>query len=96
MIQVISSIISHRRATGYRERKEFHDVPEIRIRNGCIKDKILTEVSFRMAPEYHGKHLDVGMSAIIETVNGDIFYFALSHAGNSPDFHQRDTFLIDI
>jgi len=82
--------------TKYRDRKEFGDMPDLHIRNGCIDSKILTEVSFIIDSEYQDKHLDVGMSAIIETVEGDIFYYALAHDGNSPDFHIRNTFMIDI
>ncbi|MFV2056940.1 MAG: DOMON-like domain-containing protein [Thiohalomonadales bacterium] len=80
----------------YRERKELVAVPDVHVRNGCIEAKILTEVTFILDKEYQGKLLDIGTSAIIENVQGDVFYYALSHQGDSPDFHQRDTFLIDI
>ena len=45
-----------------------------------------------------GKMADwrLGLAAIIEETNGDISYFALTHAPGKPDFHHRDSFVISI
>lgn len=43
--------------------------------------------------------LQIGLSAIIEctdTVEGRRSYWALRHAGTRPDFHQRDTFALEL
>lgn len=39
--------------------------------------------------------LNIGISAVTKTLNGRMTFWALSHPGPQPDFHQRDTFIID-
>lgn len=36
--------------------------------------------------------LHIGLTAVIETVDGELSYWALSHPGERPDFHQRAAF----
>jgi hypothetical protein len=43
-----------------------------------------------------GAHLQIGLSAVIETRDGAISYWALNHAPGKPDFHHPDTFALDI
>lgn len=38
----------------------------------------------------------LGISAVIENRQGEQAYWALSHAGPTPDFHQRTTFLLNL
>ena len=38
----------------------------------------------------------IGLSAVIETVQGDISYWALAHAPGKPDFHHRDCFAAEL
>jgi hypothetical protein len=38
----------------------------------------------------------LGLSAVIETIDGDISYWALAHALGRPDFHHPDSFAIDL
>lgn len=40
--------------------------------------------------------LELGISAIIETIHGQKLYFALRHEEPKPDFHQRSCFTIQI
>jgi hypothetical protein len=40
--------------------------------------------------------LKVGIAAVVRTARGRNSYWALSHRGPVPDFHLRDSFLIDI
>lgn len=39
-----------------------------------------------------GTSLPVGVSAVIETAEGGLAYWALRHAGPVPDFHARESF----
>ena len=40
--------------------------------------------------------LRLGISAVIETADGGIGYWALGHAPRRPDFHHPDTFILDL
>lgn len=40
--------------------------------------------------------LRLGVSAVIETGDGLLSYWALSHAADQPDFHRRETFLLQL
>ena len=38
--------------------------------------------------------IQVSVTTVIKLIQGDISYWALSHTGTEPDFHQRDSFII--
>ncbi len=38
----------------------------------------------------------LGLSAVIETTNGDMSYWALAHPSDTPDFHHPDSFILDL
>lgn len=38
----------------------------------------------------------VGLTAVIETLGGDIAYWALAHPSDKPDFHHPDSFILDL
>lgn len=40
--------------------------------------------------------LDAGISAIITAKHGEVTYWALTHPGEQPDFHRRDSFIIEL
>ncbi len=40
--------------------------------------------------------IEVGVSSVIETVDGALSYWAVVHPGSEPDFHDRRTFLITL
>jgi len=42
-----------------------------------------------------GRRLRLGLSAVIEDVDGLLSYWALAHAPGKPDFHHPDTFALD-
>lgn len=37
--------------------------------------------------------IDVGVSVVLESINGALSYWALDHAGMQPDFHRRESFV---
>lgn len=45
-------------------------------------------------PELARAPLDLGLAAVLETVEGRRSYWALRHVGAQPDFHARDTFAL--
>ncbi len=42
-----------------------------------------------------GLPLEVGVSAVIRQKDGNVTYWALSHAGRQADFHRRDGFAVE-
>jgi hypothetical protein len=45
-----------------------------------------------LAPHYALAALEIGASAVIEERGGTLSYWALAHAAEAPDFHDRRTF----
>jgi hypothetical protein len=39
-------------------------------------------------------NLTIGVTAVIKTQDNNLSYWALTHPGAKPDFHQRDSFVI--
>jgi hypothetical protein len=48
----------------------------------------------KIAPE--GQSLQAGISAVIKAVKGGSTYWALTHPGPQPDFHCRESFVIEL
>ncbi len=42
-----------------------------------------------LPPVVPGRHWDLGLTAVIETTDGQLSYWALQHPGKRPDFHHR-------
>lgn len=40
--------------------------------------------------------LEMAISTVIKHTNGEVTYWALSHHGPQADFHQRDSFIIEL
>lgn len=38
----------------------------------------------------------IGLSAVIETLDGVISYWALAHPSDKPDFHHPDSFVLEL
>ncbi len=38
----------------------------------------------------------IGLSAVIEEIDGTITYWALAHPSDKPDFHHPDSFVLDL
>lgn len=52
------------------------------------------QAGFTLASELVDKPISVGACAVIETIDGQYYYYALSHCSDKPDFHRRESFLI--
>jgi hypothetical protein len=47
-------------------------------------------------PELPATDLRIGLSAVIEEVDGTISYWALAHPPGEPDFHHQDCFALEL
>jgi hypothetical protein len=80
------------RFTGYREGASF-EAPDPKI--GIARTNGTLDLTARIQPHQHGK-LRIGLSAVIEEVDGVLSYWALRHAPGKPDFHHRDAFALEL
>ena len=54
------------------------------------------QVRFNLEPPLHNKSLIIGVSAVIETIDDQRHYYALKHCSDKPDFHLRESFILEI
>jgi hypothetical protein len=40
--------------------------------------------------------IEVAITTVIKSISGDVSYWALSHKGAEPDFHLRESFILEI
>jgi len=40
--------------------------------------------------------LEVAISAVVKPKEGEVSYWALAHPGSKPDFHHRDSFILEL
>ena len=46
--------------------------------------------------EHEGARLRLGLSAVLETTDGALSYWALRHPPGAPDFHHPDAFVLEL
>jgi hypothetical protein len=71
--------------------------PEIVVR--CEADRIELDAVVRLdrlSSIRSGTTLRLGLSAVIETNDGTLSYWALKHPGAKPDFHHPDSFALEL
>ncbi|MFC7379345.1 DOMON-like domain-containing protein [Brevundimonas sp. GCM10030266] len=61
----------------------------VRLQDGD-EDYIVIEADLDLPP----KAAFIGLSAVIEDIEGNISYWALAHAPGKPDFHHPDSFAL--
>jgi hypothetical protein len=78
--------------TGYRERAS---VPAGDVTIGIERAAGVLDLTARIELKQKGR-LRIGLSAVIEEIDGARSYWALRHAPGKPDFHHRDTFALEL
>ena len=54
------------------------------------------QVRFTPEPPLINTPLNIGVAAIIEIPDGQCHYYALCHCGSKPDFHLRESFVLQL
>jgi hypothetical protein len=49
-----------------------------------------------LSPLHAGEHLSLALCAVVEEGDGSFSYWALAHPAERPDFHHRDSFVLEI
>ena len=68
--------------------------PGIVVRKGMDRLELGAEISRDLLP--HGRPLKLGLSAVVEDVDGILSYWALRHPSGKPDFHHADAFALQL
>ncbi|WP_332673530.1 DOMON-like domain-containing protein [Aromatoleum sp.] len=85
---------------GYRERDAGYELPadveppRIATGSGAAWLEVEAFVPSRRLPPVATAALRLGLTAVVETVDGRLSYWALHHPGARPDFHDRDGFVL--
>jgi len=89
------------RFRAYRERDDAAGRPSAPTRIEARREGARLVLSARLDvaavlgdPEAASGPLDVGLSAVVETADGRVAYFALRHPEGKPDFHHDDAFAL--
>jgi len=68
--------------------------PRIELRTQS--DRLLLSADVALPADLAAGGLQLGISAVVENVDGKLEYWALRHAGPKPDFHHPDSFGFEI
>jgi len=68
--------------------------PAIVVRKAMDRLELGAEISQGLVP--HGRPLRLGLSAVVEDVDGILSYWALRHPPGKPDFHHTDGFALQL
>jgi len=71
--------------------------PAIRtsLHAGCYE--LTAEIDIAAVPELsRAGTIRTGLAAVVESVTGELSYWALAHVGDAPDFHDPATFLLRV
>lgn len=82
--------------SNYRVRSHWHAIsaPSIRFNQTGTHIQLDAEIAAADLPlNFRKKPFQIGLTAVIETVDGNRSYWALHHPASHPDFHHRDGFL---
>jgi hypothetical protein len=64
------------------------------VRKAMDRLELGAEISQVLLP--HGRPLRLGLSAVVEDVDGILSYWALRHPPGKPDFHHADAFALQL
>jgi hypothetical protein len=85
---------------GYRDGGPLDDEglsPQIVVRRDADQIELDAIVRLdRLSALQPGSTLRIGLSAIIETNDGTLSYWALTHPAAKPDFHHSDSFALEL
>lgn len=82
------------RRVGFREERAYTELP---FGFSASEHKLSLEISLDLGLLFQSEQIiQVGITAIIQTKDGNEAYWALKHASPHADFHARETFILSI
>ena len=71
--------------------------PKIAVRKSARKLELSASIPLgRLSSVHPCATLALGMTAVIEEEDGGLSYWALTHPAGKPDFHHRDSFVLEV
>jgi hypothetical protein len=68
-------------------------VPDVQLERGTENLTLLAWLPLHALPDSaQGQPMEIGLTAVIETTDGQFSYWALHHPTERPDFHHRGGF----
>jgi hypothetical protein len=84
---------TYRRA-GFRAETAIQDLPfQVQILPDVLQLRVAVELSPILQ---HAHNLDIGVTAVIQTNDGNTTYWALAHPAPQADFHLRESFTLEL
>ena len=68
--------------------------PVIRVHRSAQRLALEAQVPLEPLPSY--RPIGLGLSAVVESVDGELSYWALRHPPGKPDFHYSDAFALQL
>ena len=68
--------------------------PQLDFRSDAAGFRLTARIARELLPAAIA--FNIGLSAVIEAVDGTMSYWALAHAGGQPDFHIRQSFTLTL
>jgi len=82
------------RRISFKEEVSFQQLPfEVQSEAGKFHIHTLIDLHPILRPD---QILTIGITAVIRTTGGDDSYWALAHPASAPDFHLRESFIIEL
>jgi hypothetical protein len=69
--------------------------PHVRLRRDAARLELDAELPLARIGAVQGA-LRLGLSAVVEADDGSLSYWALRHPTDTPDFHHRDAFVLEL
>ena len=80
------------RRVGFTEELLIQELPFVmEIKPRSVSLDLCVDLSSIVSPD---QSLELGMTAIMQTTDGEETYWALTHPGSAPDFHLRESFVV--
>jgi hypothetical protein len=71
--------------------------PNISVRTDADRLELRATIRLdRLASIQAGASLRLGLSAVLEGIDGELSYWALKHPSEKPDFHHPDSFVLEV
>lgn len=81
----------------YREGKfDELSLPKLPVDTSFQPNLFLLKSDLPLPAPLIGKNLKIGLSVVVQDKNGDIYYYALKHTKVQADFHDAESFTIEI
>ncbi len=79
---------------GMREEPAFNALPfTVRRQPDTLSLDLKVDITGLVPP---GERIQAACTAVIEQPGGALTYWALAHCGKEPDFHRRDSFIVEL